>query len=84
MCEAFDDGGFTYTCFTQEDWVVFGAAAEDLCEAFDFVCAADDWIELACLGEFGEVASEGIERRGFGFALGFGGRAHWRVWVRWS
>lgn len=68
--EAFDDGGFADACFAQENWVVLGAAAEDLGEAFDFMGAADDGVELAGFGEFGKVTPEGIECGGFGFAFG--------------
>ena len=70
--QAFDDGGFADTGFTDEDGIVFGAAAEDLDDAGDFIRATDNGIEFAFLGEFGEVAAEGAEGRGFAFFLGAG------------
>ena len=70
--KAFDDGGFADTGFTDEDGIVFGAAAKDLDDAGDFIRATDDGIEFAFLGEFGEVATEGAESGGFAFFLGAG------------
>ena len=80
--EAFDDGGFTDASFTDEDGIIFGAAAKNLDDSFDFVFTADDGIEFIFAGEFGEVAAEGFEggsfdvlaRRARGSAgRGFGG-----------
>jgi hypothetical protein len=44
LSQAFDDGGLSNPCFTDQDWVVFGAPAEDLNYAFDLVLATDDRI----------------------------------------
>ena len=77
--EAFDDGGLADAGFSDEDGVIFCAAAEDLDDAFDFVGATDHGIDFALLGEFGEIATKGTERGSFeifsaatcGFGLGF-------------
>ncbi len=52
-CQAFGDGGFADAWFTDEDRVVFAAAAEDLHDAADFVVAADDGVDLAFAGTSG-------------------------------
>ena len=46
MGKTFNDRCFTDTRFTDEDRVVFAAAAEDQDEAFDFFFSADDRIEF--------------------------------------
>ena len=66
--EAFDDGGFADAGFADEDGVVLGAAAEDLDDAANFFVAADDGIELAAAGEFGEVF--GVFFQGLELAFG--------------
>ena len=43
---------------------------QDLDDALDLVGAADDRVELALAGQFGEVAAEAIESRGLGLACG--------------
>ena len=68
--EAFSDGGLADTGFANQNWVIFGAAAEDLDDAFDFAFASDDRIQFAVAGTFREVASKRFQRRSFGFALG--------------
>ncbi len=67
--EAFDNGGFTYAGFTDENGVVLGAAAQDLDDALDFVFAADDRIEFALASEFGQVATKGFEGGSLDFLL---------------
>ena len=54
--KAFDDGGFAHAGFADEHRVVFGAAAEDLNDAFELAIAADERIELRIHGGLGEVA----------------------------
>jgi hypothetical protein len=66
--EAFDDGGFADAGFADEDGVVFGAAAEDLDDAANLFVAADDGVELAAAGEFGEVL--GVFLQGLELAFG--------------
>src|SRR5258708_30837575 len=47
LSQAFDDGGLSNTCFTDQHWVVFGASAEVLNYTFDLVLATDHRIQLA-------------------------------------
>lgn len=61
LSQAFDDGGFADAGFTDEDGVVFGAAAEDLDHAADFFVAPDDGVEFALTGTVGEVIAEFFE-----------------------
>ena len=75
LCQAFHDGGLADAGLAQEDGVVLGAAAQDLDEALDLVLAADHRVELAALGEFGEVAAEAVEGRGLALAATGGGAA---------
>jgi hypothetical protein len=60
--EAFDDRGLTDARLTEEDGIVFRAAAEDLNDALDLVVTADHRVELPFAGELGEVAAESVER----------------------
>ncbi len=69
--ETFDDGGLADAGFAEEDGVVLSAAAEDLHDAFDLIGAADDGVERAFTGELRQIASEGVERGGFGFGFAF-------------
>src|SRR6478672_12272325 len=54
LSQAFDDGGLSNTCFTDQHRVVFGASAKDLNYAFDLVLATDDRIQLALLCQLGQ------------------------------
>ena len=67
--QALDDGGLADAGLAQEDGVVLLPAAEDLDDALDLVLAADDRIELAFFGQFGQVAAEAVQ--GGGLALAF-------------
>ena len=67
--EAFDDGSLADAGFADEDGVVFGAAAEDLDDALQFLIAADEGIELGIHGGLGKVTGELGEERGFAVAL---------------
>ena len=62
--QTFDDGCLTDTGFAEQDWVVLLPTAEDLHDAFDFVLASDDRIELGLLGQFGQIATKAVEGRG--------------------
>ncbi len=62
--EAFNDGGLADAGFADEDWVVLGAAREDLDDAANLFIAADDGVELAAacqLGHVFRVLFEGLE-----------------------
>jgi len=50
------DGGLADARLADEHGVVLGAAAQDLDDAADLVVAPDDGVELAGLGELGQVA----------------------------
>src|ERR1700688_2183485 len=58
LSQPFDDGGLSNPCFTDQDWVVFGAPAEDLNHAFNLVLATDDRIQLALFRQLGQIAAE--------------------------
>ena len=66
MRQAFDDGRLADARFAQQHGVVLLAARENLNDALDLVGAADDGVELALAGQFGEVASEAVECGRFG------------------
>jgi hypothetical protein len=71
--QALDDGRLADARLAQQHGVVLAAAAEDLDDALDLVLAADDRVEVVLAGQLGEVAAEGVERRGLALgALGAG------------
>ncbi len=49
--------------FSDEHRIILGSAAQNLKDAFDFVGATDDRIQLTFLGQLGQVATELIECR---------------------
>src|SRR6201999_760611 len=67
--KALDDGGLAAARLTQQHRVVLGAAGEDLHDPLDLGFATDDRVELALLGEAGQVAPELVEQFGRFFAL---------------
>ncbi len=67
--EALDDGGFAHAGLADEHGIVFGAAAEHLDDAANLFVAADDGIELAAAGEFGEILGVFFERLEFAFGI---------------
>ena len=60
--EALDDGGLADARLTDQHRIVLGAARQDLHHALDLVLAADDRVELALLGQLGQVAPELVEQ----------------------
>ena len=63
--EAFNDGGLADAGLTEEHGVVLGSAAQDLDDAADFFVAPDDRVQLAAVGQVGEVdgvLGQGVER----------------------
>ncbi len=56
------DGRLAHARLADEDGVVLGPAAEHLDHATDLVVAPDHRVELAPAGQFGEVASEALQR----------------------
>jgi hypothetical protein len=67
--QPFDDGRLADAGLADEHRVVLGAAREHLDDAAHLLVAADDGIELALLGELGQVAAVAGERLvgGLGF-----------------
>src|ERR1700722_4707494 len=55
--QAFDDGGFTYPGFSDQDWVIFRASRQNLHHAANFFVATDYRIQLAPAGQVSEVAA---------------------------
>ena len=67
--QALDDGGLAHAGFAEQHGIVLRAAAENLDDALDFVLAADDRVQFALAGEFGQVAAKRLERGRLDFAL---------------
>jgi hypothetical protein len=61
--EALDDGGLANARFADEDRVVFGPAAKDLDDAFDFGFAADYRIQPTFAGIRAKRRGPGLNRR---------------------
>src|ERR1700722_3291140 len=57
LSQAFDDSGFTYPGFSDQDRVVFRASRENLHHAANLFVATDHRIELASSSQVGEVAA---------------------------
>ena len=70
--ETFDDGGLADASLTNEDRVIFRAAAENLDDSLDFALATDDRIESTVAGHFRQIATKGLEGRSLGFRLTLG------------
>ena len=60
--QPFDDRGFSHARLSDQNRIVFRAAAENLGDAFDFLLTADHGVELPLLRHFGQVAPERIQR----------------------
>ena len=73
--ESFDDGGLAHSGLADQDGVVLGAAAEDLHHAADLVVTADDGVEFALAGRFGEVV--GVAFEGLVLVSGFWSVTRW-------
>ncbi len=67
--EALDDGGLADAGLAQQHRVVLGPAREDLHDPLDLGLATDHRVELALLGEAGQVATELVEQFRRLFAL---------------
>ncbi len=67
--QALDHGGLADAGLAQQHRVVLGAAGEDLHDPLDLGFAADHRVELALLGEAGQVAAELVEQFRRLFAL---------------
>ncbi len=67
--QALDHGGLADAGLTQQHRVVLGAAGEDLHDPLDLGLATDHRVELALLGQLGQVAAELVEQLRRLFAL---------------
>ncbi len=56
--QTLDDSGLANAGLTNEHGIVFGAAAEDLDDTFQFAIAADQRIKLSVHGGLGQIAAE--------------------------
>jgi hypothetical protein len=61
--QTFGNGGLAHAGLTQENGVILRPAAKHLDDSLDLVAAADDGVQLALFGEFGQVTPESAERR---------------------
>ena len=69
-CQAFSDGGLADPGLAYQKRIVLASAAQGLDDPFKFLCATNEWVNLAgkCLRV--EVNGEGVQRRsGFFFAF---------------
>ena len=55
LCKSFNYGGLANTGFTNEHWIIFGAAAQHLHAATNLLIASDHRIKLASPGALGQV-----------------------------
>src|ERR1700687_385260 len=65
-----DDGSFADAGLADQNWIVLGAAAEDLDDAVNFAFAADQGIELVVHGGLGQIARKLCQQRTFTLPLG--------------
>ena len=72
--EALDDRGLADAGLADQHGVVLGAPGEHLDHAADLLVAADDRVELALLGDLGEVAPEAL-------AAGSARSSGWPCWA---
>jgi len=69
--QAFSDGGFTDTWFTDQARIVLRPPAQDLHHPVHLFLAANDRVEFAISGHLGQVAAEFVQGRCIGFLLAF-------------
>ena len=58
LCKTFGNCSLSNACFTQKNWIVLCAAAENLNKPFDFSMTTDDGIKLVIARQFRQVAAE--------------------------
>ena len=68
--QPFDDGGLADARFTDEHWIVLGAALQHLDGTANFLVATDDRVELAQACAFGQVHAVLFERLALTFSVG--------------
>ena len=74
MGQTLGDGRLADAGLADQGRVVLGPAAEDLDNPLDLLLAADDRVELAQAGRFGQVYAELVDGGRLAGALGFLGR----------
>ena len=67
--QALHHGAFAHARLTDEHGVVFGAAAHDLHDAFNFRAAANHRVQLAVLRSLGQVAAVFFQHAAFGLSF---------------
>ena len=70
MRQAFDDGSFTHTRFTNQHWVVFGTALQYLNRTADFVITTNNGVKFAVAGALGQVERVFFQRIALVFGIG--------------
>ena len=70
--ESFGDCGLTNTRFTNENRIVLGAATQYLNDATDFFIPANDRVEFAKAGNFGEITAILLQCLVFAFRIRIG------------
>src|SRR5690554_6707100 len=63
--QAFCNGRFTYPGFANQNRIVFFAATQDLCQAFNLFFTAYNGVQSSFFGRFGNVDAKVIQYRGF-------------------
>ncbi len=66
--QTFGDRGFTHTGLTDQNWIIFGAAPQNLNHALNFALTTDNRIKLVVLGELRQVSAKFVEGRRLGTA----------------
>ena len=69
LCQPFDDGGLTHPRFPDQAGVIFGAAGKDLQQPFGFLFPADDRVQPALPGLFGQIPAEAVQHDAAGLLL---------------
>ena len=64
-----DDGRLAHARLAQKNRVVLLPPAEDLDDPFDLVLSTDDRVKLPFAGQFGQIATEAVQRRGLALAV---------------
>eukprot|EP00958_Prasinococcus_capsulatus_P025343 scaffold4252_cov376-Prasinococcus_capsulatus_cf.AAC.3 len=69
LCKSLRDGCLAHSRLSNENWVVFGAARENLNASANFIVPADHRVELARASHLGQVLAVALERFVFGVRI---------------
>ena len=61
LCQSFDDGTFTHTWLTYQDWIILLPSSQDLDDALDLLLTAHTGVESSLSSGIGEVCAERVE-----------------------